>query len=69
MLTKGKYVRVSLDLPKDEYKRLNTLTSTRGWSKAFFLRIITISAVQMVETSDDIIDQSDLEAWLRKVVR
>ena len=69
MLTKGKYVRVSLDLPKDEYRRLNTLTTSRGWSKAFFLRIVTISAVEMVESSDGIIDQSDLERWLSKVVR
>jgi predicted DNA-binding protein len=67
MLTKGKYVRVSLDLPKDEYRRLNTLTTSRGWSKAFFLRIVTISAVAAVESTEEIIDQDDLTEWLRKV--
>ena len=66
MLTSDKYVRVSLDLPKEEYRKLHRLMENRGWTKAWFLRIITITAVQLVETSE-VIDQDDIERLLRKV--
>ena len=66
MLTSDKYVRVSLDLPKEEYRKLHRLMETRGWTKAWFLRIITITAVQLVETSEAL-NQRDIEGLLSKV--
>lgn len=40
MLTKGKFIRVSLDLEKSEYNRLTRFTNSTKprWTKADFIR-------------------------------
>lgn len=38
MLTPGKYVRLSLDLEKSDYRELHRFVTQRGWTLAYFLR-------------------------------